>query len=347
MPSSVAKWFGDSKRLCLIILLALFLVIAPVVALNVLNPGGAEAHVSPANANTPSVSISITAYTVPGNNIIPPATVTQGDEVQYRITLSFGSLVGLQVGYDFQSGEITATLPDGTVVQVAGFGAATPAAPVVPLVTAATPFVVDVPVLYTVDLADRDGSGFLWVYANYGAGQGVHPENGYFHNTVGDPAMEHARTASATTANAFAPVAEQSLVIDKYNDLDGDGSWDVGEPYLPGWHFDVTGPQNFLDQVTDVNGQIILNSIATGDYTITETSLLGGWVHTDPDSPPYQKVVTVNTDQITEVKFGNQVVERHPPSVPVIGTWGAGLMAAAFAGALIWVLALRRRRPTV
>jgi hypothetical protein len=280
---------------------------------------------------------------MPGEQIIPPAQVTAGDVIKYKVTLSFGALPPGGVGYDFQSGQVKVTLPNSTVVNVAGFGGSTPD---VPLITVATPWTVDVPVTYTVNLADMQG-GLLNAYAAYGVGVGVHPENGYFHNEDGPQAMVHPRTASATTANSIAPTTETTgnLIIYKYNDLNGNGSWDVGEPYLSGWHFDVTGPQNFLDQVTDINEKITLNGIPTGGYIITETTLLSGWKHTDPDSPPYQKVANVTTGATTEVKFGNQ--EQHPPVVPTIGTWGTALMAAAFAGSLIWVLALRRKGRTV
>ncbi|MBM4462588.1 MAG: hypothetical protein FJ012_04505 [Chloroflexi bacterium] len=326
------------------ILVALSLVMAPLAALNVLNPGEAGAHISPPNANTASVAIGLSAYKMPGEQIIPPAMVSSGDVVKYKVTLSFGTLGVGQVGYNFQSGQVKVVLPDGITVNVAGFGGATPD---VPLVTSATPWTVDVPVTYTVNPAHMVG-GFLIAYAAYGVGVGEHPENGYFHNSEGPQEMEHARTASATTANMIAPTTGETgnLIIYKYNDLDGDGGWDVGEPYLSGWHFNVTGPQVFIDQVTDGTGRIVLNGIATGAYSIVETSLPMGWKHTDPGSPPYQKVATVIANQTAEVKFGNQEVERHPPVVPTIGIWGAALMAVAFAGALIWIVAFRNRRRT-
>jgi len=306
MPSNAAKWFDHSKRLSLILLVALFLVIAPVVAVNVLNPGGAKAHISPApppDPNTASVAIGLSAYKMPGELIIPPATVTHGDVVKYKVTLSFGAVPPGGVGYDFQSGQVKVTLPNGTVVEVAGFGGATPD---VPLITAATPWTVEVPVLYTVNLADMVG-GMIIAYAAYGVGVGIHLENGYFHNEEGDPGMEHPRTASATTASMVTPTTG-NLIIYKYNDLNGNGSWDGGEPYLPGWYFDVTGPQNFPNQMTDGTGKITLSGIATGDYTITEkTPLPAGWVNTDPPgSPPLTKPATVTDGATTEIKFGNR-----------------------------------------
>jgi hypothetical protein len=283
-------------------LMALLLVVTPLAALNVLNPGEAEAHISPPDGSVATVAIGLSAYKMPGELFIPPAMVTQGDVVKYKVTLSFGALPPGGVGYDFQSGQVKVTLPNSTVVEVAGFGGSTPD---VPLITASTPWTVDVPTLYTVDLADRVG-GLLIAYAAYGVGVGVHPENGYFHNEAGDPAMVHPRTASATTANQIEPTTG-NLIIYKYNDLDGNGSWDVGEPYLSGWHFDVTGPQTFMDQVTDGTGKITLSDIAIGNYTITEhTPLPAGWVNTDPPgSPPLTKPATVNAGATTEVWFGN------------------------------------------
>jgi hypothetical protein len=106
------------------------------------------------------------------------------------------------------------------------------------------------------------------------------------------------------------------LKICKYEDKDGDGQKDYGEPYLSGWAFNVTGPEGSQLVTTGGSGGtcgscdycVKICDLVPGQYTITEvTALPEGWTNTDPGgAPPYQKTVTVGCDKTTTVKFGNQ-----------------------------------------
>jgi hypothetical protein len=113
----------------------------------------------------------------------------------------------------------------------------------------------------------------------------------------------------------------QPLTIFKYNDLDGDGLFDVGEPGLGGWDFRITGPGGYDHSGTTVDGAIELIDNDTGalpalkrsgDYTITETPQ-NGWKNTDPGLPgdpsPYVKTITIPGEVIDNtspmVRFGN------------------------------------------
>ena len=100
------------------------------------------------------------------------------------------------------------------------------------------------------------------------------------------------------------------LVVFKYNDLNGNGDWDGGEPGVQDFTFDITGPENYLDQVTDANGLITLSDIPIGDYTVTEESPLpAGWVKTEPaDAADYTQQATVTSGGSVQVDFGNQQV---------------------------------------
>lgn len=102
--------------------------------------------------------------------------------------------------------------------------------------------------------------------------------------------------------------ATGELVVFKYNDLNGNGDWDGGEPGVENFVFDITGPEDHLDQVTNVNGLITLSDIAIGDYTICEeTPLPPGWEKTEP-AVGYCQPATVTTGGSIQVDFGNQQV---------------------------------------
>jgi hypothetical protein len=61
-------------------------------------------------------------------------------------------------------------------------------------------------------------------------------------------------------------LATGTLVIEKWEDLDGNGDRNGGEAPLSGWTMTVTGPQFPGGQqfVTDGNGQVILPGIFAG-----------------------------------------------------------------------------------
>ena len=95
-------------------------------------------------------------------------------------------------------------------------------------------------------------------------------------------------------------------------------------------------------RTTGPDGWIVVNITIPDIYTATET-LKPNWLCTT-DNPQYADLI-VNND--VTLYFGNVELVKHPPLVPTIGTWGTALMAAVFAGSLIWVVALRRKRRTV
>ncbi|MFC1938256.1 SBBP repeat-containing protein [Chloroflexota bacterium] len=98
-----------------------------------------------------------------------------------------------------------------------------------------------------------------------------------------------------------------SLTIFKYNDENGNGLHDLGEPGLLGWDFLVIGPLGYSwTGLTDGDGSIALIWLVPGLYTVTETLQLG-WICTDPGgSPPWEKAAIVTAGVATVVEFGNQ-----------------------------------------
>jgi hypothetical protein len=157
--------------------------------------------------------------------------------------------------------------------------------------------------------------------------------------TTGNPRLAtvpDGGTASVEFGNRY---IKRTLRIYKFNDLNGNGVPDPGERPLEGWEFTISG---IGTRVTGANGWIIINISIPDIYTVTET-LQPNWLCTT-DNPQYADLILA--DDVT-LYFGNVEHKDNPPYVPTIGTWGTALMAVAFAGALIWVVALRRKRRTI
>jgi hypothetical protein len=132
---------------------------------------------------------------------------------------------------------------------------------------------------------------------------------------------------------------KKTLWILKFNDLNGNGVQDPGERPLGGWEFTIDG---IGKRTTGSDGWIEVDISGAGYYIVTE-ELKSGW----QTSTPNPQTADLQTKDIDYLYFGNVQQLQHPPLVPIIGTWGTALMAAAFAGSLIWVVALRRRRRTI
>jgi len=125
----------------------------------------------------------------------------------------------------------------------------------------------------------------------------------------------------------------QPLTIFKYNDLDGDGMFDAGEPGLDNWTFHITGPGGYDVTASTTGGGFIDLAGAdsdpqpmikdAGDYVVTET-LKNGWKNTDPGLPgdpnPNQKTITIPGEVIDNtsplVRLGN--AELHPDTTVTI-----------------------------
>jgi hypothetical protein len=101
--------------------------------------------------------------------------------------------------------------------------------------------------------------------------------------------------------------ATGELVVFKYNDLNGSGDWESGELGVEGFVFDITGPEDYLDQVTSIDGLITLSDIPIGTYIITEEPLPDGWEKTEPTAG-YSQQAEVTTGGSVQVDFGNQQV---------------------------------------
>ena len=101
----------------------------------------------------------------------------------------------------------------------------------------------------------------------------------------------------------------------KFNDLDGDGVRDAGEPGLPGWtiYVDYNG-NSVLDlgepsAVTAANGTYTINAIVPGTYRVREVAQ-ADWVCTFPN-PCYHEETFLAGSHLTGNDFGNfQLIDK-------------------------------------
>jgi len=92
----------------------------------------------------------------------------------------------------------------------------------------------------------------------------------------------------------------------KYNDLNGNGIWDEGEPTLQGWTINLwnDGPTDIIDTtVTDENGNYSFGGLTTGNYYLNE-EMMNGWLQTS--EPAVLGPLTITSGAIlTDNNFGN------------------------------------------
>ena len=91
-----------------------------------------------------------------------------------------------------------------------------------------------------------------------------------------------------TSANVAFDVADAlgTLTIVKFDDLNGNGVRDPGEPGLPGWVFQLVNPQgNGAVVVTGPDGSVTIPSVPAGNWTVTEV-MEPGWIPITPVSGP-------------------------------------------------------------
>lgn len=89
-----------------------------------------------------------------------------------------------------------------------------------------------------------------------------------------------------TTASAIFDVAPElgALTLVKFEDLNGNGVREAGEPGVPGWRFDLKNPQgNTSGAVTGADGSVTYSEVPAGVWTVTEQSQVG-WVAITPVS---------------------------------------------------------------
>ncbi|HUN65675.1 MAG TPA: FG-GAP-like repeat-containing protein [Bacteroidota bacterium] len=90
-----------------------------------------------------------------------------------------------------------------------------------------------------------------------------------------------------------------------YDDLNGNGVRDGGEPPLAGWVVQLSGP-SVLSTVTDNNGNYSFTNLFPGTYTVHEQTNFGYSV-TEPPGGSYSAAVSFGSKDFTGRDFGNRV----------------------------------------
>lgn len=144
----------------------------------------------------------------------------------------------------------------------------------------------------------------------------------------------------------------------KYDDQNGNGKWDPGEPGLEGWEFVVDCPQldpaRRITLTTGITGCSPYTDICAAPigcqsvYTMVEV-LQDGWENTDPGggSPPLQNVQCVKAGLQVTGTFGNWLRKiavggvslpsrAGMMSVPAVGLAALMLVASVAVGRALW-----------
>ena len=116
-----------------------------------------------------------------------------------------------------------------------------------------------------------------------------------------------------------------SLSGQKFNDQNGNGGWDTGEPVLSGWPIYLfRGTNQVAGTTTDGHGFYYFLDLPAGTYTMSEASQ-PCWLQTAPPGGSYTLTLT-NAQASTRLNFGNQpCVQIHCPGDLVtncVGTAG-------------------------
>ncbi|MEZ6241723.1 MAG: SdrD B-like domain-containing protein [Phycisphaerales bacterium] len=123
---------------------------------------------------------------------------------------------------------------------------------------------------------------------------------------IGSVAMGLNSVVSLTCANGLAEdptcCSNGSTIAGvKFNDLNGNGVRDSGEPVLPGWTINLS--PGGATATTDSNGHYYFTGLNPGAYTITETNQ-SGWVQTSPAGGSYSIDLPMNV-ALDGFDFGN------------------------------------------
>jgi protocatechuate 3,4-dioxygenase beta subunit len=93
----------------------------------------------------------------------------------------------------------------------------------------------------------------------------------------------------------------------KFNDVNGNGAKDSGEPGLQGWiinlQLNVASPPTPVLTTTDADGNYLFTGLNAGNYTITEQQQ-SGWTQTYPTGGSYTMNLA-SEQQVTGIDFGN------------------------------------------
>ena len=116
-----------------------------------------------------------------------------------------------------------------------------------------------------------------------------------------------------------------------YNDLNGNGLRNTGEPGLSGWTVDLEGAHGNIvaTTTTDSNGNYSLGGLFPGTFQVAEL-VQPNWVQTQPQYPTYYTLTTQSGLNLSAVVFGDHaspaltpsaVIDNGQPGYAETGSW--------------------------
>jgi hypothetical protein len=100
------------------------------------------------------------------------------------------------------------------------------------------------------------------------------------------------------------PAATDNVVGFVFDDRDGNGRRDLGEPGLAGWQIDLSGAAAPAQTQTDSNGRFAFVGLTSGGYTVSQP-VPSGWQATRPTSVPIT-IMDATLGSIVELSFGDR-----------------------------------------
>lgn len=116
-----------------------------------------------------------------------------------------------------------------------------------------------------------------------------------------EPSVLILAPGDAATDQNFGNFQYVTISGQKYNDLNGDGDKDAGEPGLADWTINSSSVSGTLSTITDVNGNYSFSDLGPGTYTLTET-LQNGWAQTSTNPAP---ITPLSGQDTSDIDFGN------------------------------------------
>ena len=163
-----------------------------------------------------------------------------------------------------------------------------------------------------------DGGGLIkatfWVFVPYNQSKTFkaveQPQPGYYPTTPAEQwttSISYGGWAELFFGNA--PYGE--IKVYKFEDRDGDGTWDNEEPPLPDWEFELSQSQFITSGLTVQDGSLLFGDLKAGVYTVTE-------VLSDDYQPTTlnPQSTTVIPGQQATLTFGNQRYEMDYGDLP-------------------------------
>jgi hypothetical protein len=178
-------------------------------------------------------------------------------------------------------------------------------------------------VIYILDVPSNASPGIYHINGN------ITNASGIIASVSGDNFINVSETTSTPTA---------TITGMKFNDSNGDGIKDAGEPGLANWQINLTKPDGTTtSKNTDASGNYNFTNLAPGTYTVSETQQ-AGWTQTAPKTGTYN-VTIIGGSIITGKDFGNsQNVVTPPTGANVYNVTGFKLNSSDTTGLQGWVI---------